>query len=211
VESTSGPARPHTGRRRNEAVRRAILDAALRLLAESDGSAVTTDTIARAAGVGKQTLYRWWPSKGAVLLEAMVLRAEAEVPTPETGNLRADLTVFLRGTFTAATRYRSLLLGVLREALGDPDTYVQLERFAASRRAVLGRILEASHRSGGITSSDPIDTVIDQTFGLLWYRLIFASAPLDSGAAAELVDALITQLQPSGRGSLPSDPGDGRL
>ncbi|WP_328540335.1 TetR/AcrR family transcriptional regulator [Streptomyces sp. NBC_00344] len=77
--TVSRPARPHTGRRRIEAARQAILDAALRLLAEADGASVTVSTTAREAGVGKQTLYRWWPSKGAVLLDAMWDRADQVV------------------------------------------------------------------------------------------------------------------------------------
>src|SRR6478672_6817511 len=75
----TGGARPHTGRRRNEAARQAVLDAALRLLVESKGAPITVEAVARAAGVGKQTLYRWWPSKGAVLLDALTDRAGQDV------------------------------------------------------------------------------------------------------------------------------------
>ena len=60
--------RPHTGRQRNEAARTAILDAAMALLGTAR---FTADEIAREAGVGKQTLYRWWPSKAAVVAEAI--------------------------------------------------------------------------------------------------------------------------------------------
>ena len=83
--------RPHTGRRRNEAARRAILEAALDLLTGSDGTTITIDALAAAAGVGKQTIYRWWPSKAAVLAEAMTQRARAQVPTADTGSLVGDL------------------------------------------------------------------------------------------------------------------------
>src|SRR4051794_36587404 len=96
--------RPHTGRRRNEAVRRAILDAALDLLSDADGAPVTVEPIARAAGVGKQTLYRWWPSKGAVLLDALTDYAAQEVPTPDTGSLRDDLRALATTTFEASQR-----------------------------------------------------------------------------------------------------------
>ncbi len=74
---TSGPgqqrpgSRPHTGRRRNAAAREAILDATFDLLREQGTGGVTIDAIAEAAGVGRQTIYRWWPTKGAVVAEAM--------------------------------------------------------------------------------------------------------------------------------------------
>jgi AcrR family transcriptional regulator len=187
--------RTHTGRSRNVAARGAILRAAAELLAEENSANITVDAIAKRANAGKQTIYRWWPSKGAVLLEAMVWLAELEVPTLETGDLRADLTVFVRGTFAAAAQHRPLLLGVLREALGDPATYAELENFAASRRTALRKILAASRRSGQIPARRSIDVAVDQAFGLLWYRLIFANAPLDGAAAAQVVEALVTQLQ----------------
>ena len=74
--------------------------------------------IADRAGVGKQTIYRWWPSKSAVLLDAMIHRAQQVAPSPDTGDLAADLRLFLRSTFAAAPGNRSLLIGVLREAFG---------------------------------------------------------------------------------------------
>jgi AcrR family transcriptional regulator len=191
--------RAHTGRSRNDAARDAILKAAAELLAEDSSANITVDAIAKRANAGKQTIYRWWPSKGAVLLEAMVWLAELEVTAVETGDLRADLAAFMHGTFTAADRHRTLLLGVLREALGDPATYEQLESFAASRRTALRKILLASRRSGQIPVRRSIDIMVDQLFGLLWYRLIFANAPLDDAAATELVDALVTQLEPPAR------------
>ncbi len=63
---------PHTGRRRNAAARDAILDATFELLRARGAAGVTIDAIAEAAGVGRQTIYRWWPARGAVVAEAMV-------------------------------------------------------------------------------------------------------------------------------------------
>jgi AcrR family transcriptional regulator len=63
--------RQHTGRRRNAAARDAILDATFDLLRTRGAVGLTIDAIAEAAGVGRQTIYRWWPSKGAVAAEAM--------------------------------------------------------------------------------------------------------------------------------------------
>jgi AcrR family transcriptional regulator len=186
--------RIHTGRARNEAARQAILRAAADLLLEGDGASITVADITQRAGVGKQTIYRWWPSKSAVLLEAMVERAQAVAPVRDTGDLRGDLYQLLRSTFATAPKNRSLLLGVLHEGLGDVDTMSQLSAFAASRREALAQIIDAARRRGEIASPAAIDMAVDQAFGVLWYRLIFGHRSLDARAAGQLADALFTQL-----------------
>ncbi|MCV7441573.1 TetR/AcrR family transcriptional regulator [Mycobacterium paraense] len=187
------PRRPHTGRRRNDAAEQAILRAAAELLGTDGGAQITVSAIAERAGVGKQTIYRWWPSKSAVLLDAMIHRARQVAPAPDTGDLRADLGVFLRSTFAAAPENRSLLLGVLREALADSATMDRLSAFAAARRGELAQILDRARARGQIPPGGP-PTTVDQAFGLLWYRMIFAHAPLDDHAADELATALGAQL-----------------
>ncbi|MFJ9419215.1 TetR/AcrR family transcriptional regulator [Streptomyces sp. NPDC101227] len=86
--------------RRSERSRRAIFDAALALVGEVGYDKLTIEGIASRAGVGKQTIYRWWPSKAAVLLDAFTAGAEADHETglPDTGDLAADLKFVLRAT-----------------------------------------------------------------------------------------------------------------
>lgn len=185
--------RPHTGSRRNDAAEQAILRAAGELLAAGDGALITVAAIAERAGVGKQTIYRWWPSKSAVLLDAMIYRAAAIAPVPDTGDLQTDLRLFLRSTFAATPSNRSLLLGVLREALGDAATMERLAAFTATRRDALAQILDRAH-TGGQIAFEGLDTAVDQAFGLLWYRMIFAHRALDEQAADDLAAALATQV-----------------
>ena len=83
--------RPPNPQRRSERARQAILDAAFRLSAERGYAQVTVEAIAASAGVGKQTIYRWWRSKGAVVLDALLQAAEPEIGFPDTGDIRADL------------------------------------------------------------------------------------------------------------------------
>jgi AcrR family transcriptional regulator len=186
--------RIHTGRRRNEAARQAILQAAEELLVTGDGALITVAGITQRAGVGKQTVYRWWPSKSAVLLEAMIERAKAVAPVRDTGDLREDLYLLLRSTFAAVPKNRRLLLGVLREGLGDPDTMSQLAAFAASRRDALAQIIDTARRRGQISHSAATELAVDQAFGVLWYRMIFGHQPLHARAARQLAEALVTQL-----------------
>lgn len=93
--------------RRSERSRRAIFDAALALVSEAGYTKTTIEGIAARAGVGKQTIYRWWPSKAAVLLDAFLdlaaqaneaLGGDAESEIPDTGDLAADLKYVLRAT-----------------------------------------------------------------------------------------------------------------
>ncbi|MFF2617808.1 TetR/AcrR family transcriptional regulator [Kitasatospora sp. NPDC058046] len=186
--------RPHTGRRRNEAAHRAILDAALRLLAESDGTPVTIDAIARAAGVGKQTVYRWWPSKGAVLLDALTDRADQDVSGPDTGDLRADLRAFVSTTFEAAQRDTTApaLRTVAREAARDPHLADLMRSFTATRRTALRELLTRGRERGELSADADPDLIADQVYGVFWYRFLLGHGPLDAGTAERLADSLLT-------------------
>jgi AcrR family transcriptional regulator len=188
-------ARQHTGRRRNEAARQAILDSAVNLLCSYDAAAVSVDAIAQDAGVSKQTIYRWWPSKGAVLLEALLDRARVIAPTPDTGDLEADLRLFLINTFEGVADSRPVLLGVLREALVDTDAMTLLAEFAAHRRAALMQIVAQARQRGESLEKTTAALVVDQAFGLLWYRLIFGNAALDKRTATKLARVAVIQLR----------------
>jgi AcrR family transcriptional regulator len=188
-------ARQHTGRRRNEAARQAILDSAVNLLRTNDASAVSVDAIAQGAGVGKQTIYRWWPSKGAVLLEALLNRAQVIAPTPDSGDLEADLRLFLITTFAGVDESRQVLLGVLHEALVDAEAMTLLAEFAAHRRAAAMQIVAQARARGEAIGTRRAALVIDQAFGVLWYRLIFGNAALDKRTAVELAHVAVMQLR----------------
>jgi AcrR family transcriptional regulator len=192
--------RPHTGSRRNDAAERAILDAAAELLLAGDVAPISAAAIAQQAGVGKQTIYRWWPSKSAMLLDAMIHRAHQVAPATDSGDLHTDLRLLLRSTFAAAPQNRSLLLGALREALGDAATMDRLAAFTAARRDELAQILDRARQRGQIPAPARPETVVDQAFGLLWYRIIFAHEPLDEQAADDLASALTTQLHTNQEG-----------
>jgi hypothetical protein len=130
----------------------------------------------------------------------MIHRAQQVAPAPDTGDLHTDLRLFLRSTFAAAPDNRSLLLGVLREALGDTATMDQLATFTAARRDELARILDRARSRGQLPILARPETVVDQAFGLLWYRMIFAHEPLDEQAAGELAAALTRQLRTNQEG-----------
>jgi AcrR family transcriptional regulator len=194
-EPPTDSARPHTGRRRNEAVRRAILDAALRLLAESDGAPITIDAIARAAGVGKQTMYRWWPSKGAVLLDALHDRSRQDVPQPDTGSVRNDLLALIESTFAAAHQIPTgpALRTLVRESAHDTHLAELMRTYTAARRAAVREVLHRGVERGELPADTDIDLIVDQFYGLFWYRFLLGHAPLDRDTAERLTKSLLHQ------------------
>src|SRR5581483_6685625 len=91
--------KPARGRPRSEHSHEAILDAVLRLLEAEGYGALTIEGVARHAGVGKQTIYRWWKCKAELVLEAYANHAASKIPVPDKGNLRGDLEAFLTASF----------------------------------------------------------------------------------------------------------------
>ncbi|PRY60950.1 TetR/AcrR family transcriptional regulator [Glycomyces artemisiae] len=186
--------RQHTGRQRNEEARRAILDAAVHQFAERPAAEVTVATIAAEAGVGRQTIYRWWPTKFAILLEAMTELGRAVVAVPDSGSLAADLEAFVTATFSAVKEPTiSLLRVVMGEAQRDPQVHRLMVEFTGRRRAVLREVLERAEARGEPLGPGGADLLVDQVFGVLWYRILLGNGPLTPSAARELAEALLAQ------------------
>ncbi|MGW6054246.1 TetR/AcrR family transcriptional regulator [Streptomyces sp. NPDC055189] len=187
--------RAHTGRRRNEEARRAVLEAALRLIADADGAPVGVDAIAREAGVGKQTLYRWWPSKGAVLLDALTDRAQRAVSVPDSGSLREDLRAVVASTFEAAQAppVGPALRTVVQEAARDPRLADLMREFTQARRTALREVLARGQERGDLSADSDLDLMVDQVYGVFWYRFLLGHAPLGEREAISLADSLVRQ------------------
>jgi AcrR family transcriptional regulator len=110
------------GRRRSEQSHRAILESALFILVEQGYRALTIEGVAKRAGVSKQTIYRWWSSKAAIVLEALTIDAQERLPVPNTGTVRGDLKVLLSGAFRElAQRTGPIVRGLMAEAQLDPE------------------------------------------------------------------------------------------
>lgn len=184
-----------SGRKRSEASREAILEASLALLRRGGYHELTIDGIAAEAGVGKQTIYRWWPSKGAVVLEAMIERASREIAVPNTGRLGRDLHRFLADSFASArgpNGSAAILRGLMAEAQLDPAFLDQLRtQFIAARRQALRELLERGRTRGELRRSVNLELLLDLVFGPLWYRLLVQHAPLDARFARELAAAVM--------------------
>jgi AcrR family transcriptional regulator len=172
---TTAP-QPQRGRRRSEATRRAILAASLALLAERGYAALTIEAIAARAGAGKQTIYRWWPSKAAVVLDALNAQAAMLVPVPQAGTARARLAGFLRETFAGAERQpeiATVLRALMAAAQLDPAFGQQFDaEFLERRRALLRDLLHALLDEERRVATVEEELLVDLVFGTLWYRLL---------------------------------------
>ncbi|MFF3754108.1 TetR/AcrR family transcriptional regulator [Streptomyces sp. NPDC002018] len=216
--------------RRSERSRRAIYDAALALVGEAGYARTTIEGIAARAGVGKQTIYRWWPSKGAVLLEAFLDLAdraaraagggetgggETEYEIPDTGDLEADLKTVLRATvdemndpvFEAPSRALAAE-GIVDAALGAEFTRKLLE----PQLRLYVRRLEAAREAGGVRQEIDLRIALELLVGPVAHRWLLRTLPLTHAYADAVVEYALYGLAPrSTRDSRDSrDPRDPR-
>jgi AcrR family transcriptional regulator len=149
------------------------------------------DAIAKRAGVSKETLYRWWRSKTEVVLEALAERGEQTIPTPDTGTLSGDLRAFLRATVAAADPTTQRLLRALASEAARDETLARLinDRFLARRREALNQLLQRAVKRGELSRANAA-TTLELIYGSLWYRLIFATEPLDNNWVNSITRAI---------------------
>lgn len=180
---------PRSGPVRSEAARLAILDAAVALFAEGGYDHLTIEGIARRAGVGKQTIYRWWTSKGDVIAEAILegrlLSGQRELP--DTGDPRTDLAIWLTDLFTlrASPDGEGLLRSLVAAAAGSAETGRRLraEILAAPLVERLSRAL------GGVTGPR-LDAAADALLGAVILRAL-SREEFDDDDMLTLVDAIV--------------------
>jgi AcrR family transcriptional regulator len=183
--------------RRNPDTHRAILDAAWTLLDTQGWQAVTVDRIAATAGVGKQTIYRWWHDKADVVFESFLDQARAHVPASRAHGLsellREQAHNFVR-------LYVDTPLGThLRELLGaaqhDPRLADALRgHWFTPRRESLRQALYEAQQANQIRADVDPDTVLDLLFGPLHYRLLIGYAPIDSRYADTVTDLTLAAI-----------------
>ena len=179
--------------RRRESSRLSILDAVLALCREEGYAKLSVEAIAARAGVGKQTIYRWWPSKGAVLLEALG-REAATVAIPDTGDVLADMRTIISNAVELQSHpdFGQPLAALIAEAQQDPAIGpALLERFIRPRRAPIVERLRRAQQVGQLPASLDMEAIVEVIFGALYHRLLLRSGPLDAAFASFVVDVVI--------------------
>lgn len=185
VEFVRGRGRPRDG-----VARTRILEAALELLEEVGFSSATTDAIAERAGASKATIYRWWPNKAAVLIEALREAVAQELPFPDTGDLREDVRLQLENFVKLLTGRRGRFFkAFIAAAQSDSEVAAAfLSVWIQPRRATTKEVLRRHQESGRLAPDLNLDLVLDLLYGPLYFRLLAGHGELTADFADSIAE-----------------------
>jgi AcrR family transcriptional regulator len=174
--------RKSIGARRNPESADAILEAAEAVLREAGYAGFSIEAVARRARAGKPTIYRWWPSKAALLIE--VYQRQKHVETPDTGNVEDDLTGFLKNLFAhwRDTPSGNIFRSLVAEAQSDETAAAALANYAKGRRTHTGMMIERAKARGEVAADVDAGIVADLIASFAWRHLL--SNRLDEDEAA---------------------------
>ncbi|MFP2910695.1 TetR/AcrR family transcriptional regulator [Pyxidicoccus sp. 3LFB2] len=189
--------------RRSEQSHQAILTAAVELVGELGYARLTIEAIAARAGVGKQTIYRWWPSKGAVVLDAFMALSGSDQGTalPDTGDLEADLKAVLRATAVELGNPRFDLpsRALTAESQTDPALAKQfVDGVLRPHLEAIKERLRSAQRAGQVAKGADLDVAVELLVGPLYHRWLLRTAPLSEAYAETVVDYVLAALRPAG-------------
>jgi AcrR family transcriptional regulator len=199
---------PRRGRPRSEKARQAILAAAAELLLARGLSAVSMDTVAQQAGVSKATIYRWWPTKETLALDALYTEWAGARPSPrDTGSLRGDLLSLLRpwARLASSRPYGRVIAALITEAQTDPVFAAEYrERFVEPRRDQARAIFHRAIERGEIPADTKIEVALDILYGPFYHRLLHGHAPLNDRFVRDVIDTALGGIAP---GLVRDEPG----
>jgi AcrR family transcriptional regulator len=188
------------GRRRSDRSHQAIITATQELLVERGYRELTIEGVAARAGVGKQTIYRWWPSRAALVLEAYLAGSDAvQLPPPDSGSLREDVRAligWLAAVLAEPTGGR-VVAGLVGDLQHDPDLAEGFRQdVVPARRQAMLATLERGRERGEIRADADLDLGVDTLHGAVFYRLLLSGEPLDAAFAERLADQVLDGLAP---------------
>jgi AcrR family transcriptional regulator len=173
---------PRRGRPRSETARTAILAAARELLAEQDPSTISMDAVAVRAGASKATIYRWWPSKELLALDALFSEWAPAGPHPrDTGSLAGDLLALMRpwARQLAAKPYGRVIAALITKAQSDAEfAEAYHARFVQPRRDQARAIFARAIDRGEIPADTDLEVAVDLLYGPFYHRILHGHAKL---------------------------------
>jgi AcrR family transcriptional regulator len=190
---TDGRPRRGRGRRPAAEVRTEILEAAAELLFADGMGAFTIEKVASRSGASKMTIYKWWPSKGALALDGYFHQVSPQLAFPDTGDIEADLRTQLR-SFLRVIRDSPagrLIAELIGQAQSDPELKAAyLQRYSSPRRELAVAAMKKAKERGQLRANLDPETVVDQLWGACYHRLLLPDQPLTD----DFVDALVDNL-----------------
>lgn len=197
--TTELPERRGRGRRPADEVRADVLRAVGDLLLTEGSADLTFERVARVAGVSKTTLYKWWPSKGALALDGYFHAVEPALAFPDTGDIRADLISQLRAFAQVMTQTPGGR--VLAELIGQSQTDQDLARayrelYSAERRRFAYVRMQKAQALGQIRPEVDVRVLVDQLWGAVYHRLLVPDEPVTDDFVVALVGNLMDGIAP---------------
>jgi AcrR family transcriptional regulator len=178
--------------------KKAVLATTYKLLSEEGLGGVSVDEVSKRSGVAKTTIYRHWPSRSALLLDACAKMASKPEP-PETGSLRRDLEVlaaFVAGRLPTAP-WTSVLPSIIDAAERDPELAAVQARIHSEMRNVFRLVIERAQQKGESSRSLDSAELIAAILGPLFYRRWFSREPLTPHFVKNVVARALATSQPS--------------
>ena len=162
------------GRPRSEQARQAILRSTLKLLQDSSFPELTIEAIAAHAGVGKATVYRWWPNKGALLVDAFASSTEDKLHFPDTGSVYRDMSLQMKQVIAIfRSRRGRIVAALLAGGQSDPELLEAFrERFLWPRRHEAYKTLRRGIERGELPANLDLDLVLDILYGAIYMRFL---------------------------------------
>jgi AcrR family transcriptional regulator len=198
---TTTPTAAPRGRPRSEKARKAILDAAAELLLARGLAAVSMDAVAERAGVSKATIYRWWPSKETLALDALYTEwAAAQPHLGDSGSLHDDLLALLRpwARLASGRPYGRVLAALLTEAQTNPVFAAEYrQRVVEPRREIARGVFRRAIDRGEIPAETNVEVALDLIYGPLYHRLLHGHAPLNDEFVRDVVDMALGGIRPA--------------
>ena len=191
---------PPDASRRSERSRRAILAAATDLVHEVGYRRLTIEAIAARAGVGKQTIYRWWPSKGAVVLDgflAAVNEDPDDLSLPDTGDVAADLRGVVRAIVAelADPKLSGTTRALMTEMQEDAEFADMVrERLLGPQLQAIADRLRAAQQAGQLRADLDLPVAVELLVGPLYHRWLLRTAPLTEAYADTVTDLAMRAL-----------------
>ena len=185
------------GRPRSPQIQQAILKAAVDLVLKCGFKALSMDAIAAKAGVGRMTIYRRWPNKAAIIMDAFVARVDPGTLFAPAKSYKESIRLQMR-TMAKAFRGKdgTLVQSLLAEAQFDPELAVALrERWTMPRRRMAIAYFEEGIRKGFLRPDANPDAIIDVLYAPIYYRLQMGTGPLSDAYIDEIFDHAMKGLE----------------
>ncbi len=191
------------GRPRSEESQQSILRSTIKILKQAAGfSDLSIEAIAADAGVGKTTVYRWWPTKAALVADAFSASADRELQFPDTGNVCRDMSLQMKRLIHVFRSDRGkIVAALLAGGQSDPELIEAFrERFLFPRRRQAYRTLQRGIDRGELPKNSDLDLLLDSLYGPIYMRFLIRHRKLDEGFADEICQLV---LKPSNARSMP--------